>query len=54
MQTEYGLEQKTVVEVSALTGMLSAFENVRKHIETYEAQINDKLKRIEQTETQGK
>ena len=52
MKTEYGLEQKFVVEVSDLTGMLSALENVRKHIKTLEAQVNDKLNRIEQAEVQ--
>lgn len=54
MKKQYGLEPKVVVEVSALTGMLSALDRVRKHIETLESQVNDKLKRIEQTETQGK
>lgn len=51
MKTEYGLEQKVVVEVSALIGMLCALEDVRKYIETLESQINDHLKHIEQAET---
>lgn len=52
MKNEYGLEQKVVVEVSTFIGMLCALEDVRKHIETLEAQVNDKLKHIEQAETQ--
>jgi len=52
MQTEYGLEQKVVVEISALTEMLSALENVRKHIENMEAQVNEKLEHIQKAETQ--
>ena len=52
MKTEYKVETKVVVEVSTFIGMLSALENVRHHIETLEAQVNDKLKKIEQAEAQ--